>query len=162
MKTAGQRTFEGRLRQSRGLAHPAAPVDGGSGWATPCARDGCEQTFVSPTKQRKYCSDQCRRLVEEARSARNALLQGLLLFECAETRCRNVFLPENAQHQFCSPKCRKRAYRSSSDLSSTRCSWCKAPLPPRKTRRRRFCDAICRVRSNRAAAKLDSLKDPEC
>lgn len=159
MKTAGQREFERRVRQSRGLAHPASPVDGGKGWSTLCARDGCEQRFVSPTKQRKYCSTLCRRLVEEARTARAEHFEALLLYECAEIRCSNLFLPQNVQHQFCSAKCRKRAHRASSDLSSIRCAWCKEPLPPSKTRRRRFCDDICRVRAARAATNPEPPKD---
>lgn len=162
MKTSGQRAFEQRVRQSRGLAHPASPVDGGGGWSTLCARDGCEQRFVSPTKQRKYCSTLCRRLVEEARSARAEHIAGLLLYECSEIRCSNLFMPENVQHQFCSAKCRKRAHRASSDLSAMRCAWCKHPLPHRKTRRRQFCDDICRVRASRATTTTATPKDPTC
>lgn len=151
MKTAGQREFERRVRQSRGLAHPASPVDGGQGWSTLCARDGCEQRFVSPTKQRKYCSTLCRRLVEEARTALVERREVLVQYECAEIQCTNQFKPKRVWHRFCSTQCRKRSYRESSDLSSLRCAWCKEPLPPSKTRRRRFCDAICRVRAARAA-----------
>lgn len=155
MKTRGQREFEARIRQSRGLAHPAAPRSGAAGWETLCARDGCGRTFVTPTKQRKYCSIACRRQVEEVREHRVEALSGMLLYTCAAPRCSNVFLPEprNPEHAYCSPKCRKRAHRSASDLSTLFCEWCHLPLPSTKSRRRRFCGATCRKRAERAQSR---------
>lgn len=155
VKTRSQREFEAKIRQSRGIAHPAAPRDGGGGWATLCARPECEITFHTPTKQRKYCSTECRRLVEQAKENRIAVLSGMLLYTCAAPRCQNVFLPEprNHDHQFCSDRCRKRAHRRDSDLSALNCAWCKRPLPAGKTRRREYCDARCRKRAQRAANK---------
>lgn len=149
MKTKSQREFEAAIRRSRGLAHPAAPVDGGSGWEMQCEREGCDETFLTPTKQRRYCSTRCRRIVEEARTRRQEHLEGLLLYQCAAPRCTDVFLPERPGHMFCSAKCRKRAHRASSDLSPARCASCKKPLPPRKTRRLRYCGATCRKRASR-------------
>lgn len=155
MKTRSQREFEARIRQSRGLAHPAAPRTGGGGWETRCARDGCGRTFVTPTRQRKYCSIACRREVEGAREHRVEVLTGMLLYTCAAPRCSNVFLPEprNPEHAYCSPRCRKRAHRSASDLSALFCDWCRLPLPQTKSRRRRFCDATCRKRAQRAQSR---------
>jgi len=155
MKTRSQREFESRIRRSRGLAHPAAPRDEGSGWRTRCARPECEKTFITPTKQRKFCSDQCRRLVAEARDRRDSTFAGMLLFSCAASRCDNVFLPDihNPRHMYCSDRCRKRAYREDSDLSPAFCAWCKNPLPESKTRRRTYCGATCRKRAQRASTR---------
>lgn len=155
MKTQSQREFESRIRRSRGLAHPAAPQDQGSGWRTQCARPDCEAEFITPTKQRKFCSERCRRLVAEAREHREITLAGMLLYSCAASRCSNVFLPDphNSRHMYCSDRCRKRAHREDSDLSSPFCAWCKSELPPSKTRRRTYCGATCRKRAQRAKAR---------
>lgn len=159
MKTDRQRAFEARIRQSRGLAHPASPAAGGTEWTTRCARTECGRTFLTPTKQRKYCSDECRRQVEQSRARRAAHVEGLLLFTCAAPNCTEVFMPENAEHQYCSNKCRKRAHRANSDLSPTRCAWCKIPLPTRKTRRLRYCGATCRKRASRQNATAQPTLD---
>lgn len=158
MKTRSQREFESRVRSSRGLAHPAAPQDEGSGWRTRCARPGCEKTFITPTKQRKFCSDRCRRLVAEARERREVMLSGMLMYLCAAAKCNNVFLPEprNPRHMYCSARCRKRAYREGSDLSSSFCAWCEHPLPLTKTKRRTYCDATCRKRAQRATTRNEN------
>lgn len=150
MKTRSQRGFEATLRRSRGLAHPAVPVDERSGWEVRCERPGCEVTFLTPTRQRRYCSEQCRRLVEEARAQRREHIEGLLLYTCDAPGCVEVFLPTSPEHRYCSARCRKRAHRAASDLSPTRCAWCKKPLPKQKTRRLRFCGATCRKRASRA------------
>ncbi|GAA1621928.1 hypothetical protein GCM10009805_14790 [Leucobacter chromiireducens subsp. solipictus] len=155
MKTRGQRDFEARIRKSRGVAHPAAPVTGAAGWATRCARTDCDRTFLTPTKQRKYCSTQCRRITEQAKHRRVEVLAGMLLYSCAAERCSKVFLPDpHAPHQvYCSARCRKRDHRAMSDLSSPTCVWCTKPLPQEKTRRRSYCGPTCRKRAQRAAEK---------
>ena len=159
MKTRGQREFEARVRQSRGLAHPAAPSSGGTGgWETLCARPECGHTFLTPSKQRKYCSKKCQRMVEQARERRVEVLSGMLLYSCAAPRCSNVFLPDphNPRHMYCSDRCRKRAHRAASDLSSGFCAWCHLPLPPSKTRRRVYCNATCRKRAQRACQRNET------
>lgn len=155
MKSRSQREFESRIRRSRGLAHPAAPQDEGSGWRTRCARTECVKTFITPTKQRKYCSDRCRRLIAEARERREVTLSGMLLYSCAAAKCNNVFLPDprNPRHMYCSARCRKRAYREDGDLSSSFCAWCKSPLPSAKTKRRIYCGSTCRKRAQRASVR---------
>lgn len=158
LKTRSQREFESRIRQSRGLSHPAAPHDKGNGWETLCARSGCDVTFITPTKQRKYCSTGCRQLAAEDRTRRVATLSGILLSSCAATRCDNRFLPDprNPSHMYCSVQCRKQANREDSDLSSPVCARCKRTLPPSKTRRRVYCDATCRITAHRAAKRNET------
>lgn len=148
MKTAAQRSYEASLRR-RAVAHPSEPSDQG-GWRTPCARTGCEETFASPSRQRRYCSDRCRRLVEIARQKRMSFVEGLLLMSCGAPRCREVFVPVCPEHRYCSAKCRKRAHRASSNLGATRCAWCRTPLPETATRRRKYCGARCSKRAERA------------
>jgi len=148
MKTTSQRAFEAALRRSRGLAHPAAPAEGGGGWRTRCERDGCNVTFESPTRQRRYCSTKCRRMVEEHRAGRRAQLAAMLVLVCEGPGCMNVFLPHprNPSQVYCSPKCRKRGNRAATDLSTLRCAnpACGKGLPADKTRRRMYCGPTCR------------------
>lgn len=158
MKTQQQREFESRVRKSRGLAHPARPQTGSSGWEMECGRDECHRTFLTPTKQRKYCSPKCQRIVEQSRKRRFDFVSGMLLYTCAAPRCENVFLPDprNPKHMYCSPHCRQRANRAASDLSPLFCGWCKHPLPWSKSRRRRYCNARCRTYANRAAQRNEN------
>lgn len=150
MKTAAQRRYEASLRRNA-IAHPAAPAEN-SGWSITCERTGCNKTFVSPTRQRKYCSEPCRRMVEKARQHRMSFVEGLLLMSCAAPRCREVFVPVSPEHQYCSSKCRKRAHRASSNLGATACAWCGTPFSEATTRRRKYCGARCRKRAERADA----------
>lgn len=156
MKTAAQRRYEASLRRNA-IAHPAAPAEN-SGWSITCERTGCDTTFVSPTRQRKYCSDRCRRLVEKARQRRLSFVEGLLLMGCAAPRCREVFVPVSPEHQYCSAKCRKRAHRAHSHLGATKCVWCGTALPETATRRRKYCGARCRKRAARAK---NTQREPE-
>lgn len=157
-KTQAQRDFEKRIRQSRGLAHPAAPRPEGTGWETRCERSGCERTFLTPTKQRRYCSNTCQNLAEKARARRVDVLTSILLYSCAAPHCSNVFLPDrrNPRHMYCSTTCRKRGYRAASDLSPVHCAFCMTPFPHGKSRRRRYCDATCRKRAQRAARRNEN------
>lgn len=149
MKTAAQRRYEAGLRRGA-IAHPAEPSDHG-GWTTACARSGCGATFASPTRQRRYCSDRCRRLVEVSRRQRMSYMEGLLLTSCEAARCGNVFVPVSPRHRYCSTKCRKRAHRASSNLGATKCAGCNAEFPEGTTRRRKYCGARCRKRAERSA-----------
>lgn len=158
MKTASQRRYEASLRRG-GIAHPAEPSDHG-GWNTICERSGCAKTFASPTRQRRYCSEQCRRLVEVARQKRMTFVEGLLLMSCAAPRCNEVFVPVSPEHRHCSAKCRKRSHRASSNLGATTCAWCDTPLPASATRRRKFCGARCGKRAERADALPPSATQP--
>lgn len=148
MKTPAQRRYEASLRRNA-ITHPAEPHDNG-GWSTPCARTSCSQTFASPSRQRRYCSDRCRRLVEAARQKRMTYVEGMLLLSCEAARCTNVFIPISPEHRYCSTKCRKRAHRACSNLRATRCTWCAVLLPESSTRRRLYCGARCRKRAERA------------
>lgn len=150
LKTRSQRKFEAALRRERRLAHPAVPTDSSTGWETACARPGCTKTFITPTKQRRYCSDACRRTVERDRARREDRIAGLLLFECAAPRCHELFAPTDERHMFCSSRCRKRAHRASSDLSAPACAQCGAELPETRTRRMQYCGPTCRQRAARA------------
>lgn len=154
MKTKAQREYEARVRAGRGLAHPAEPLEPGL-WSTVCERDGCETNFITSTRQRRYCSEACRRQVEQAKAVRAAHLQWLLVRECADPNCAELFVPNphRDDHQFCSSRCRKRAHRANTDLSQLHCAWCGAKLPPGKTRRRIYCGPACRVRASRATTQ---------
>ncbi|WP_075205409.1 CGNR zinc finger domain-containing protein [Leucobacter musarum] len=111
--------------------------------------------FLSPTRQRRYCSTKCRRQVEADRAERRVQLATVLLFTCAAPRCQNVFLPHprNPHQVYCSEACRKRAHRAASDLSAPRCAnpECLKPLPETKTRRRLYCGPACRKTAWRIA-----------
>lgn len=150
MKTQSQREYEARLTRNRQLAHRSAPLNGGGGWSSQCARPGCAEVFISPTRQRRYCSDRCRRDETDARARLKRRESALLRFECAAPRCGNSFTPKSPQHVYCSARCRKRGHRSAGDLSPTNCLLCGGKLLER-TQRKRFCSARCRVRHARSA-----------
>lgn len=152
MKTPSQKQFELSLQRSRGLAHPAKPTESATGWHITCERTDCSVSFFTPTRQRRYCSDHCRRLVEQERKARSERLEQLLLQTCSAADCAERFRASSAEHRFCSSACRKRAHRVASDLSSTICGWCKQLLPEDATRRRVYCDDACRRRAFRSRA----------
>lgn len=156
MKSRQQREFERSLKRGRGLAHPAAPVASDAGWQARCERPSCTVTFLTPSRQRRYCSDRCRRLVESARAEKKNRVEALILIDCAGPYCKERFKPHHATHRFCSPVCRVRSYRVDSDLSSSRCETCKKLLPVNKSRRRRFCDATCRKRASRVTPQTDT------
>lgn len=151
MKTHAQRRYEASLRRSRGLAHPATPTSPQRRWSIPCARTGCTEVFNTDTRQRRYCSPNCRRMVEQAAAARKNRNLKLLLFPCGAPKCENTFKPVNEHHQYCSSACRKRAHRANSNLASTKCAYCGAHLPEGSTPRRRFCDVRCRKQASRKA-----------
>lgn len=148
MSTQSQREYEAWIRRRRMHAHKSAPLTGGAGWSTQCERAGCSEIFITPTRQRRYCSDRCRRDDTEIRGRRNHREGMLLHFECSAPRCRKQFVPRSAEHLYCSTKCRKRAHRAAGDLGPTTCTTCGTKLLER-TQRKRFCSDRCRVRHAR-------------
>lgn len=152
MKTGAQLRYEASLRRGA-IAHRAEPSDHG-GWNTTCERSNCGKTFASPTRQRRYCSDRCRRLVENARQKRMGFVAGIVLVSCEASRCSNVLVPVSPDHRYCSEKCRKRGHRASSNLGPTRCAGCGVEFPETATRRRKYCGAKCRKRAHRAAQTI--------
>lgn len=155
MKTRRQRAFEAQIhnRNRDVLAHPAEPIEGDL-WSTPCQRVGCDRVFVSASRQRKYCSDECRRMVEVARHRQAEHVAWLMLRECDAPACTTQF-PRTTAHtskRYCSEVCRKRAYRATTDLTPRRCLNCGKLLAAR-TRRAKYCDAVCRKRAHRERRK---------
>lgn len=148
MKSRSQLQFERNMRRSRGLSHPAAPVDGEL-WETRCEWSGCGKTFITATRQRKYCSASCRRHVEAVARKLADRLAGLMLTACAAPGCAELFLDERGQRLYCGQPCRQRASRAARDLSDYRCETCGTALERHRTKRARFCSATCRKRAAR-------------
>lgn len=149
MKTRAQHRYETSIMKSRGLSHPAEPAESGL-WRIECERPGCEETFLTYARQRRYCSAPCRRQVEEVATRRNRRVAALVLQQCAADTCRALFLPAHAQHRFCFPSCRLRGWRETTNLTVLRCGWCAAQLDPSRSKRARYCNASCRQRAHRA------------
>lgn len=147
-KTDSQRRFEQRVRQRIAKAHSAAPARSGGGWEVACSAPGCDRIFVTPTRQRKYCGEKCRRAVEAIAQLRQERLSELLLNVCAAEGCAERFIPRTRAHIFCSASCRKRAHRQAGDLEVRRCAECKIELHGRTTRAE-YCSTACRVRAYR-------------
>lgn len=153
-KSSEQRAWEARQwaasqrRVPRGIAHPATPNDDGGLWHTPCERAGCEQTFVTKAKQRRYCSDECRRMVERQRARLLEYRSQQVTVTCAAPDCGTVFVRARTDHRYCSRTCGKRTRRNASHFTFSHCVECGVPLPV-LTARARYCGAICRVRANR-------------
>lgn len=154
-----QRAFEASVKRTRGLAHPGVPVDGAEGWRLKCQRVECGREFLTPTKQRRYCSDECRNLEEARRARRQAHLERRAFGVCAAEACSERFARQNSKHRFCSTRCRKRAWRDASDLSPRCCEHCGQPFSSKRTRRARFCSPLCRTRHSRATAAPGVLVD---
>lgn len=152
-KTQVQLRWERAQRSRRGLAHPAVPVgDGSEDWEIECERPGCDKVFVTPTKQRRYCSTECRDIVDITRGQRTAHLERMMTRLCDAPGCRETFAASVSQptRRFCSATCRARAHVEAADLTSTtKCDACGVSLPSGSTRRRRYCNDACRKRAER-------------
>ncbi len=114
------------------LAHRAQPThkEAEGAWETRCGRAGCERTFTTDSRERRYCSGRCRRLIEQARAHQSSRVSALLLRIRSATNCTKAFLPTHAAHQYCSSRCRKRAYRKQTDSPVREGQLEAAPLSP--------------------------------
>lgn len=146
-----------RRNTPRGIAHPAEPIDDLGLWQIPCERPGCDTTFVTKTKQRRYCSDTCRREVEATRKRRMDTISKLVAATCARESCDIVFVPRQSRHRFCSTECRVASWRHSGQIALSVCLECGTPLVS-PTTRTRYCGATCRKRSSRRRAQLGDTK----
>lgn len=163
-KTKTQLRYEAELRErkrqlrARGIAHPAAPAGYDGLWLTECEREGCSRTFHTRARQRRYCSESCRRQVQAQADKERKFLEGMLLKLCAAENCQKKFVPKRLGHRFCSTSCRQKGYRQASDLSPVDCLQCGASLAG-KTARAKYCTAVCRVRAARAREKVSATFD---
>lgn len=130
--------------RSRGIAHPAEPVGHDGMWRTKCERRECNTTFFTVAKQRRFCSDACRRLVQAAADRDRRLREHFATKVCAAGGCGNRFVPKRRGHRFCSSNCRQKGYRQAGDLSPIACARCGASIAS-MTARARYCSARCRV-----------------
>lgn len=153
-RSSEQRVFDARRWQTarvRGLAHPAIPDDELGLWHIVCERPACRDVFVTKSKQRRYCSESCRRLVEQQR-ARTVDYQSQQLTEvCAAEGCRAPFVRSRVNHLYCSAVCGQRARRARARCTLPTCLSCDKGMPDR-TVRARYCSPACRVRAARARA----------
>ena len=97
-KSHAQAVFEAKIRQKLTVGHPASPLDGGGGWEISCQRAGCGQVFLSPSRQRKYCSSSCRRVVAEVERVRFSRMSDSVLNVCGRSGCEQVFIPRREGH----------------------------------------------------------------
>lgn len=153
-KSKSQLRYEAELRErkrqlrARGIAHPAAPTGYDGLWLTECQREGCSRTFQTAARQRKYCSQKCQRLDEDARAKRLSMREALATVVCGAEGCQNRFLPKRLGHRYCSTACRKAGYRQGSNLRSNECAQCGASLAGKKVGAR-YCGDSCRKRASR-------------
>lgn len=139
------------------LAHPAAPSELDGLWKVVCKRPDCMQEFVTRSKQRRYCSPRCRRLVEQQRARIVDYRRKQLLGLCAAADCLAPFIPTRRQHIYCSRACGQRARRAATHFAFLNCAECGQPLGSR-TARARFCDPACRMRAARKRSKRVNLR----
>lgn len=136
-------------RYKRGLSHPASPSDQVTEpWYIPCERDSCHVSFSSGSKQRRYCSSECKRMVERRRSIISAYRLEAISRVCSEPTCSTKFVPQRVQHRFCKRECAQKARRRATQFGFEKCLECDTKLVDR-TVRARYCDAVCRVRASR-------------
>lgn len=113
----------------------------------------CQQTFYSPAKQRRYCSDECRRSAEERAEAVDRWMQNLALARCAAPSCESQFRPRRRDHRFCSDACRYAFRNSFRNLNSSRpCVRCGKPFEAHRSTAR-YCSGACRVQAHYARKK---------
>lgn len=113
----------------------------------------CQQTFYSPAKQRRYCSDECRRSAEARVEAIDSWMRNLAIAVCNTPGCENEFRAKKKSHRFCSSKCRDKFRNSFRNLNSTRsCKQCGKPFESQRLTAR-FCSPSCRVRAHRHTNK---------
>lgn len=161
MKSKSQLRYEAELRErkrqlrARGIAHPSAPAGYDGLWLTTCERGGCTRTFQTRARQRRYCSEACRRQVQARAEGKRKFREEMALVLCYAEGCTTKFAPKRLGHRFCSTSCRQKGYRQASDLSPVACVQCGASLAGR-TARAKYCTALCRVRAARARGEADS------
>lgn len=134
--------------RSRFLAHPAYPSSTVEGsFEMQCQREGCEQVILAARKQRRYCSDACRRTAAKLRRAAEQVELEVVTVECAAQGCLARVFQLRSDHRFCSTKCRSasRAPRIRVAYGPRPCEGCGNAFEP-KTSRARFCSDRCRVR----------------
>lgn len=138
-----------KIGQKRASArHPAAPA-GGGGYEFRCQLETCQNTFYSPSRQRRYCSDSCRVKQEQQRRKYATRINMLATRECDCPGCETRFTPAHARHRFCSPQCRSREYRAAQRLRVRACAWCQTPLYGKRSSAR-FCIPAHRMAHARA------------
>lgn len=134
--------------RSRFLVHPAYPSSTVEGsLEMQCQREGCEWVILNVRKQRRYCSDVCRRTASKLRRAAEQAELEVVTVECAAQGCLARVFQLRPDHRFCSTKCRSasRAPRIRVAYGLRPCEGCDKAFEP-KTSRARFCSDRCRVR----------------
>jgi len=113
----------------------------------------CQQTFYSPAKQRRYCSDECRRTTEAQVDAIDSWMRNLAIAVCNTPGCENEFKPKTKSHRFCSTKCRLKFHNSFRTLTPARtCQSCGSQIE-QQISSAKFCSTKCRVRAHRHTSK---------
>ncbi len=137
-----------RQLRARGIAHPAEPAGHEGLWRVKCEREECLRSFFTEARQRRFCSESCRRKTQAARAKRQSLIESYLLVVCAAEACGSRFMPKRRGHRFCSSNCRLKGYREAGDLRPESCALCGDSLAG-KTTRARYCSTKCRVTAAR-------------
>lgn len=144
----------GYRSRARGLSHPAVPNDEFGLWQINCERPACRGMFVTRSKQRRYCSESCRRFVEQQRAHTAEYQVQQLTAVCAASDCRAPFVRSRVNHFYCSKTCGQRARRAAGKCALTICLSCGNSMQDR-TVRARYCSDACRVREARKRARTE-------
>lgn len=168
-QSAGARAAQERAEaaafrpRSRHLSHPAYPSETVQGaLEMQCHRDGCPEVMVNVRRQRRYCSDKCRKEAARARREAERAEFEAVTVECAVEGCQVRFFQLRPDHRFCSARCRSagRVPRARVSHAPRPCEGCGEAFKP-KTSRSRFCSARCRVRVwDRRQAELNGDTKP--
>lgn len=139
------------LRARKRIGHPASPTDTGDGWTFTCQLPGCTQQFMSPVKQRRYCTDEHRNEASRQARRRRLAITELHSLRCGWHRCTNRFVPRRSTQQFCSKRCAQRNRRyAAAALAPRRCHWCQRVLPESAPETQLYCRPAHRTAAYRA------------